>query len=171
VQFANQLQYQFHYYEEQLEGKNCNNNTLRLKIWNHADQKWEEVENAVFNSAESMVRFESETVPSLVILTADEATVIVDNDPLVVKDFVLNQNYPNPFNPFTTIEFTLGREMNIVLSVYNVLGQKVLELGNGKYSAGSHDILFDGRSLTSGIYFYELQTELGTTVMKMTILK
>ena len=171
LQFATKIQYQFHYNENQLEGKNRNENSLRLKIWNHADQKWEEVENAVFDRDENTVRFESEIVPSLVILTADEATAIADEDQIVVREFILKQNYPNPFNPFTTIEFSLNQDARVVLSVYNVLGQKLLELANERFEAGTHRLQLDGSQLSSGLYFYELKAGQESRVMKMTLIK
>jgi len=171
LQFATKVQYQFHYNENQLEGKNRNENSLRLKIWNHADQKWEEVENAVFDRDENTVRFESEIVPSLVILTADEATAIADEDQIVVREFILKQNYPNPFNPFTTIEFSLNQDARVVLSVYNVLGQKLLELANERFEAGTHRLQLDGSQLSSGLYFYELKAGQESRVMKMNLIK
>jgi hypothetical protein len=171
VKFANKQQFQFHYCDIQLEGMNKNENTLRVKIWNHEGKKWDEVEEVVVDTEQNTVSFESETVPSLVILTADQATSVENSDDTMIKEFALMQNYPNPFNPSTTIEFRLNQDMNVILSVYNVLGQKLFEVTNGKYNVGMHQIQVDASALTSGIYFYELKTDSYRSVKKMTVMK
>ena len=80
--------------------------------------------------------------------------------------FVLEQNYPNPFNPYTKIQFSIPKETNINLSVYNMLGQLVTTIYNGKLDAGTHYTLFDGSQLTSGIYFYKLETDNFVSIKK-----
>jgi hypothetical protein len=90
---------------------------------------------------------------------------------LVVRGFGLAQNYPNPFNPVTTIEYSLPADSRVTLDVYNLVGQKVATLVNGKVSAGSHTVQFDASSLSSGIYVYRLQTADRTIARKLTFLK
>jgi len=73
----------------------------------------------------------------------------------------LTQNYPNPFNPSTVIEFGLPNPGNVVLEIYNALGQRVRSLSDGYFEAGYHSIIWDGRSdngaeVGSGIYYYRL---------------
>ncbi len=85
--------------------------------------------------------------------------------------FELLQNYPNPFNPTTEISFDLPKESNVKLSVFNVLGQKVADLLNEKLSAGTHSVKFDGSNLTSGIYFYKMQSNGFTAIKKMILVK
>jgi endo-1,4-beta-xylanase len=85
--------------------------------------------------------------------------------------FNLNQNYPNPFNPTTRIEFSLPEASTIELELYDVLGKQVLTIAQGMYSAGAHQIVFNGSNLASGIYFYKLQTGQYFAVKKLTILK
>ena len=68
----------------------------------------------------------------------------------------LSQNYPNPFNPTTTIEFTLPYPQDVQLTVYNILGQQVQLLADRPYSAGVHQVRFDGSGLASGVYVYRL---------------
>ncbi len=65
-------------------------------------------------------------------------------------------NYPNPFNAKTTISFTLEKQRQVNLSIYNLLGRKVSTLVEGKLVAGSHIAMFDASELPSGIYFYKL---------------
>ena len=95
----------------------------------------------------------------------------------VVSDYNLEQNYPNPFNPSTTIQYQISKPGEVSLSVYNLLGQKVVALVDKLQSVGSHKITFDASKLSSGIYFYSLNVKPsdGTTgfrnVKKMVLLK
>lgn len=68
----------------------------------------------------------------------------------------LSQNYPNPFNPSTTISFDVPREEYVSLNVYNVIGQEVAVLANGRYAPGSYQAVFDASGLPSGVYIYRL---------------
>ncbi|MCD4692922.1 MAG: T9SS type A sorting domain-containing protein [Calditrichales bacterium] len=71
----------------------------------------------------------------------------------------LKQNYPNPFNPNTIIEYFLPQTMNIQFSIYNIIGQKLAVLYEGRQNSGSHYIDFRGQNLPSGIYIYELKSQ------------
>ncbi len=64
------------------------------------------------------------------------------------------QNYPNPFNPTTRIRFTLPERAIVKLDVYDILGQRVVQLINTELNAGKHEVEFDGRNLASGMYIY-----------------
>jgi hypothetical protein len=70
---------------------------------------------------------------------------------------VLYQNYPNPSNPNTTITYELPRALQVVLSVYDILGREVSVLVNDRRDAGVHEVKFDGSNLASGVYFYRIQ--------------
>jgi predicted secreted protein len=96
--------------------------------------------------------------------------------------FSLSANYPNPFNPSTTIRFTLPSASVVTLKIFNVLGQQVAAPVAGLTMAeGSHDVVFDGQSLSSGVYFYHLTAETAaggnaarqslTSVRKMMLVK
>jgi hypothetical protein len=85
--------------------------------------------------------------------------------------FALEQNYPNPFNPVTTIRYSLPSRARVTLKVYNLLGQEVAVLENGIKNSGLHSVLFDGRRLASGIYFYRLEAGTMTTTRKFVLLK
>jgi photosystem II stability/assembly factor-like uncharacterized protein len=86
-------------------------------------------------------------------------------------EFSLKQNYPNPFNPTTKIGFTLPAESNVKIVVYNLIGQKVAEIVNSKYSAGSHSVDFNASTLSSGIYLYKIEAGSFTSVKKMQLIK
>lgn len=96
---------------------------------------------------------------------------IVSVDLGSITKFALKQNYPNPFNPTTEISFDVPKESRVKLSVYNALGQKVADLLNEKLSAGTHRVRFDGSKLTSGIYFYKMQSAGFTSIKKMILMK
>ncbi len=75
--------------------------------------------------------------------------------------FVLSQNYPNPFNPSTSIRYTLPKESNVKIVVYNVTGAVIQTLVNGVQSSGYHETIFStnnsGFQMSSGIYFYSIK--------------
>lgn len=70
----------------------------------------------------------------------------------------LAQNYPNPFNPNTTILYELPKEARLTLAVFNVRGEQLLVLADGRQQAGQHRIEWDASALPSGLYFYKLST-------------
>jgi len=98
-----------------------------------------------------------------------KASSEIDND--LPQAINLRQNYPNPFNPTTVIEYALPESVNVILEVYNMLGQRVAILAEGQRTAGLHTLDFDAKHLTSGVYMYRLTA--GTTVLnkRMTIVK
>jgi len=89
-----------------------------------------------------------------------------------VTDFNLEQNYPNPFNPSTVINFSVPKENTLVtLKVYNSLGELVGTLINQVVPAGNHQVNFDARGLSSGVYFYTLTAGNFVDSKKMVVLK
>ncbi|MBU1636851.1 T9SS type A sorting domain-containing protein [bacterium] len=94
------------------------------------------------------------------------------NREAVPHDFTLYQNYPNPFNPTTHIQFDLQSQTQPVLTVFDVMGREVARLLNGQtMSAGTHVVEFDATGLSSGVYFYRLETPLHNTTRKMMLIK
>jgi len=87
--------------------------------------------------------------------------------------FYLQQNYPNPFNPKTTIEYGLPKDVKLSVTIYNILGQKVSVLVNGKQEAGRYKIQFDAADLglASGVYFYQIRSKDFVKSYKMLLLK
>jgi Secretion system C-terminal sorting domain len=93
-------------------------------------------------------------------LTPSSITYVGNNTKEKIPDnYSLAQNYPNPFNPSTTIGYTLPVQSKVKLIVYNILGEVVAALINGQQAAGTHNIVWNAASLSSGVYFYELRTE------------
>ena len=85
--------------------------------------------------------------------------------------FSLEQNYPNPFNPNTSIKYSVPQDGIVSLSIYNILGEKVLSLVNQNMKAGKYDVNFDASHYASGIYFYRLEAGKYTSVKKMILIK
>ena len=85
--------------------------------------------------------------------------------------FLLSGAYPNPFNPVTTIRYAVPNATRITLSVHDLQGRQVADLVNGQRDAGIHEVTFDASELTSGIYFYRLNSENYTTVGKLMLVK
>jgi len=89
----------------------------------------------------------------------------------IPESFKLHQNYPNPFNAKTNIRFDLPEETNVLLEIYNVLGEKLTTLVNKKYEVGFHRIDFDGTNLSSGLLIARFVTNKNSETMKMLLIK
>lgn len=89
----------------------------------------------------------------------------------LADQFRLEQNYPNPFNPSTLINFAIPAASDVQLSVYNLLGQRVAVLAEGRFAAGTHSVRFDGAGLASGMYLYRLQAGEFVSQKKMMLVK
>ncbi|MDP2208119.1 MAG: T9SS type A sorting domain-containing protein [Bacteroidota bacterium] len=86
-------------------------------------------------------------------------------------EFRVHQNYPNPFNPSTIINYQLAIDNYTTLKVYNLIGKEVATLVSGYQTAGSHQVTFDGSQLTSGMYFYKLQSGSNVELRKLMLMK
>lgn len=95
----------------------------------------------------------------------------VGTESYALESAKLEQNYPNPFREKTTIEFTLPRESDVQLKIYDITGRLVQTLVDETLPDGSHSEDFDPRGLASGIYIYQLTTDEGTDDRKMTFIK
>jgi hypothetical protein len=89
----------------------------------------------------------------------------------IPNEFALEQNYPNPFNPTTNILFSIPQSGLVTLKVYNVLGQEIANLVNQELKAGVHKVDFDASNLTSGVYFYTMESGDFVQTQKMLLLK
>lgn len=112
------------------------------------------------------------------LVTASIATVTsverISED--VPSAFSLDQNYPNPFNPSTTIRYSIPLESEVKLRVYDLLGKEVRTLVNEKQSPGTFEVKWDGKNnrgepLSSGIYFYRLESGSFVATKKLMLLK
>ncbi|AFH48733.1 Hypothetical protein IALB_1022 [Ignavibacterium album JCM 16511] len=131
-----------------------------------------------------MIMINRKLSPDVVVTDVDNETETITNQP---TEFVLEQNYPNPFNPTTKIRFVIPDEVRnqrdfstqavgnentmVTLKVYDVLGKEIATLVNEEKQAGLYEVEFDGRNLSSGIYFYQLQAGEFIQTKKMILLR
>lgn len=92
-------------------------------------------------------------------------------DDITPTAYNLEQNYPNPFNPSTTIRYNLPQAGFVNLRVYNALGQEVAALVSQEQIAGVYEVSFDASMLSSGIYFYKLDSGKFSITKKMMLVK
>lgn len=95
----------------------------------------------------------------------------VGDDTEIPDGFTLHQNYPNPFNPATTISFSIPVQMQVTLSVYDILGREIAVLIDDVKSPGQYEIVFNASHLSSGMYMYRLETPHNQLTRKMTFIK
>ncbi|MFN0158704.1 MAG: immunoglobulin domain-containing protein [Bacteroidota bacterium] len=86
-------------------------------------------------------------------------------------EFALDQNFPNPFNPSTTIRYALPNDVDVTLTIYDVLGQEVVTLIDGFHVAGRYEAQLHGLNLSSGIYLYRLQAGSFVETRRLTLIK
>jgi hypothetical protein len=95
----------------------------------------------------------------------------ISEKPNIPLTFALAQNFPNPFNPKTIISYQLPVISNVELSIYNILGQKVVTLVSEKQTAGRYQVEWDASGSASGLYFYRIETDAFQDVKKMILLR
>lgn len=94
-----------------------------------------------------------------------------NEQPLIPLKLTLLQNYPNPFNSSTKIKYILPKASNVSLKIYDILGREVKTIFEGYQKSGEYELLFNSENITSGVYFYTLKTDYGTSSKKMILLK
>ncbi|MEW5799227.1 MAG: T9SS type A sorting domain-containing protein [Bacteroidota bacterium] len=97
--------------------------------------------------------------------------VSVEQESTVPVRFSLHQNYPNPFNPVTRIEYTLHEPGKVVLEVYSIIGEYIATLTHDIRMAGTHTVDWNAANVSSGVYYYRLQTSFGVQTKKMIVIK
>lgn len=108
------------------------------------------------------------------VLNAAKGTYITNLNPIssvIPKKYELSQNYPNPFNPVTNIKFALKESGLTTLKIFDIMGREVAVLVNEQLQAGNYVNSFDASYLSSGIYFYKLESGDFREVKKMTVIK
>ncbi|QQS35332.1 MAG: T9SS type A sorting domain-containing protein [Ignavibacteriales bacterium] len=89
----------------------------------------------------------------------------------VPDEYCLEQNYPNPFNPGTTIKFSVPKQTQLKINLFNSLGEFIRTLADGLYEAGNYKINVDASDLPSSIYIYRLESSESVITNKMILLK
>jgi hypothetical protein len=116
-----------------------------------------------------------EISPGDVITISDEKVATVEviekSSGSFPMEYKLFPNYPNPFNPSTTINFTIPNTSQVILNVYNVLGELISTLVNGELQAGYHGYKFNASKIASGVYYYSLKAGEFSETKKMLLVK
>ncbi len=109
-------------------------------------------------------------------IVEDLTAVPGDGDALPAASLRLAQNSPNPFNPKTTIRFSLPAAGRATLSVFDVAGRRIATLADANFDAGDHEVEWNGQDavgkpMSTGVYFYRLETAAGSATRKMLLIK
>lgn len=141
----------------------------------------DELNHKTFQVVGTQLKNFSVTIPpngvQIFVLSNEPLVDIDENENILPESFSLSQNYPNPFNPSTTIRFALPADSHVEINVFNILGEKIVQLINEDVKVGMNSVVFDGRRFASGVYFYTINakelsgTKSFTSVKKMIILK
>ena len=108
--------------------------------------------------------------------TVDASDLLSVNNIALPTSYALHNNYPNPFNPVTNILYDIPELTDVKLEIFNVMGQRVRTLAEGKHEAGRYLIVWNatndiGESLSSGMYIYRIQAGDFVSVKKLVLMK
>jgi hypothetical protein len=138
-------------------------------------QNWEDFDfrRGLYKQKYRQDLFANNTVHSYADAVLTSLLTSVQDEKLSVAPlgYSLLQNYPNPFNPTTTIRYGMPERSHVMLSVFNTLGQMVAVLEDGERAAGYHEVKFDGKGLSSGVYFYRIQAGTYVETKKLLIVR
>jgi hypothetical protein len=87
------------------------------------------------------------------------------------EKFSLQKAYPNPFNPTTTLSFSLPKYSNVILEVYDINGRIISQLTDNNMKAGSHSVIWNAESHSSGVYFIKMVAGEYTSTQKLILVK
>ena len=92
------------------------------------------------------------------------------------ETFALHQAYPNPYNPVTTIQFDLPEDSDVRLTIFNLMGKEIKNIVSGELPMGFHSVLWDatnsfGKSVSAGVYLYQIHAGEFVQTKKMVLLK
>jgi hypothetical protein len=122
------------------------------------------------------IYFLSNYIVNLLLIRMNPEEVGVINDNMYIVSNALFQNFPNPFNPKTTISFSIPKHNRVKISVYNIKGEKIKTLANKEFESGIQKIIWNGKdendkSVSSGIYFYKMETDNFSLIKKCILSK
>jgi poly-gamma-glutamate capsule biosynthesis protein CapA/YwtB (metallophosphatase superfamily) len=102
---------------------------------------------------------------------SDIVTSLSEEVRFVPNDFVLHQNFPNPFNPSTKIKYSVPHSSQVVIKVFDVLGNEIETLVNEEKPVGTYELTWNAANLPSGVYFYQLRAGSFVQTKKMILMK
>ena len=128
--------------------------TFSLKLWNHQLNIEETIEIVNWIEGDDLY---------------SQNAISVINDLKISGHVEIYQNTPNPFSTSTEIKFYLSEESHVVISIYNILGEKLEDIANSNFNEGMNTIKFDAENYSSGNYFYKINTENYSATRSMSI--
>ena len=162
----------FNYTDQEVQTAGLVNGDAYLTMYKDEGSGWT-LQGGTVDTAANTVTITNVTSFSLWAIrdTLDTLATTIDSDIGVPSSFALLQNYPNPFNPATTIQFSIANPQFTILRVYDVLGHEVATLVNEEMQPGSYEVTWDARGMSSGVYFYRLQTSNSADTKKLLLLR
>ncbi len=148
-----------------------NDNLVEVLIYSDADELLVWNFPASYMEGKNKSKFLVDNLNSGRYFSSSISTSVGDEKFIIPGTMSLSQNYPNPFNPVTAINFYIPKKAKVELSVFNLLGQKVMTLIDDELPGGIHAVEFDGLHLASGIYFYKLSSGDKEISKKMVLIK
>lgn len=108
-----------------------------------------------------------------VIKLADTLGILtgINSNNNIPEKFSLSQNYPNPFNPVTSINYSIAENVNVKISVFDILGREISVPVNEFKNAGNYEVNFNAENLGSGIFYYRIEAGSFTDTKKMILIK
>ncbi len=129
----------------------------------------------------SVDKYDDTSVPSDFVQTVGETGAFLEEEPDnlnctninpdIPKEYYLDQNYPNPFNPVTKIRYDLPFDGKVSIRIYDINGRLILTLLNENKTAGRYETEFSGEDLSSGVYYYKIESGSFSRVRKMILIK
>ncbi len=95
----------------------------------------------------------------------------IEDQSIVLSEYILMQNYPNPFNPSTTIKYGIPKRSSVELRIFDILGREVALLVNEEQDAGNYELIFDAGQLSSGVYMYQIKAGKFVETKKMLLIR
>ena len=95
----------------------------------------------------------------------------VNENPISPNTFKLYDNFPNPFNPSTTVKYSLTKTSFTKIKIYDAVGNEVATLVNDIKTAGTHQVLFNAEGLSSGVYYYSINSGSFSETKKMVLIR
>lgn len=132
----------------------------------HHSLKWKFSRRNIFGNGHNAAFLDDVFFPENSLVTSVEA-----NTERIPTGYQLFQNYPNPFNPTTNFEFQIADFGFVNLKIYDVLGREVVTLINEERAPGIYSVSFNASSLSSGVYFYKIETGHFVSTKKMILMK
>jgi Secretion system C-terminal sorting domain len=140
---------------------------------------------AITSTGETILTTEKLTIiPQFFIIRGGKFTIVNKGNPVSIEKespaipsrYMVFQNFPNPFNPETRISFALPERRRVLITIYNMLGQKVNTLIDKNFGPGFHSINWDGKDInknavSSGTYLYQIQMGEFSQVKKMSLVR